>query len=217
MKDNSSGGDAVTAIEDLVARLESLEGSRIVAIIGPPGSGKSTLASEISRMLSRPHQIVPMDGFHYPQEILRQLGRRERMGAPDTFDATGLATLLTRVVARDETVLFPDFDRTIEEPVPDAIEVTPEHELVILEGNYLLLDQHDWPQVGAFVEVAIYIDIPDEIRMERLIDRHIRFGKDPEHARAWVESVDVPNARTIEATAHRADIHYRPQTTASGR
>ena len=205
--------EVIENVEGLAARLETLEDARIVAIIGPPGSGKSTLATELSKALTRPHQVVPMDGFHYPQEVLRQLGRRERMGAPDTFDAAGLATLLARVVEREENVRFPDFDRTVEEPVPDVIEVVPEHELVILEGNYLLLDQHDWPQVGALVELAIYIDIPEDTRMERLIERHVRFGKDPEHAKAWVESVDVPNARTIEATAGRADIHYRPVVT----
>lgn len=205
--------EVIDYVEGLAVRLEALDGPRIVAIIGPPGSGKSTLAEDLSRSLRRPHQVVPMDGFHYPQAVLRQLGRRERMGAPDTFDAAGLAELLSRVVARKEKVRFPDFDRTIEEPVPDVIEVTPEHELVILEGNYLLLDQHDWPQVGALVELAIYIDIPEDTRMERLIERHVRFGKDPDHAKAWVESVDVPNARTIEATAGKADIVYRPVVT----
>lgn len=205
--------DVLENFEMLVARLEALDGVRIVAIVGPPGSGKSTLAGEVSSALRRPHQVVPMDGFHYPQAVLRQLGRRERMGAPDTFDAEGLAELLERVVAREESVLFPDFDRTIEEPVPDVIEVTPDHELVLLEGNYLLLDAHDWPRVRAMVELGIYIDIPDATRMERLIERHVRFGKDPDHARAWVESVDVPNARTIEKTAALADIVYRPALT----
>lgn len=185
-------------------------GARIIAIVGPPGSGKTTLAGELSTHLSVSHRVVPMDGFHYPQDTLRSLGRRDRMGAPDTFDTAALAGLLGEVRQRSAPVAFPDFDRVVEEPVAHAITVLPEHELVIVEGNYLLLDDPDWAPIGELLDLSIYVDLPRELRLTRLTDRHVAFGKTPREAQEWVSRVDEPNARLIEATKTRASALYQP-------
>jgi pantothenate kinase len=134
------------------------------------------------------------------------------MGAPDTFDTEGLAHLLGAVQGRVGTVLFPDFDRTIEEPVPDSITVHPDDQVVILEGNYLLVDDENWARIGALLDLCVYVDIPHDVRRERLIRRHISFGKNAEHATEWVERVDEANARVIESTQARAHAIYRPET-----
>ena len=185
--------------------------ARIVGIVGPPGSGKTSVAGELPLHLTVPHCVVPMDGFHYPQEKLRAMGRRDRMGAPDTFDTTALAELLVRVSERLEPVVFPEFDRTIEEPIPGSITVMPEDELVILEGNYLLVDDADWALIGELLDLCVYVDIPEDVRLQRLTKRHVDFGKSPSDATEWVARVDQANARVIEATKGRANALYQPR------
>lgn len=201
----------LTTPSQLATWLTSNLDNRIVAIVGPPGSGKTTLAGELSTQLTVPHCVVPMDGFHYPQETLRSLGRRDRMGAPDTFDTRALALLLGEVRQRRAPVAFPDFDRTIEEPVPHAITVLPEHELVIVEGNYLLMQDADWAPVGELIDHSIFVDLPRELRLHRLTARHVVFGKTENEAHEWVSRVDEANAQLIEATKTTASALYQPQ------
>ena len=195
---------------EIAAWLSTRPDARIVGIVGPPGRGKTTVAATLSPCLSVPHCVVPMDGFHYPQKTLRALGRRDRMGAPDTFDTKALAELLVRVTQRLEPVVFPEFDRTVEEPVPGSITVMPEDELIIVEGNYLLVDDDDWIRIGQLLDVCIYVDIPEDVRLERLTRRHVDFGKSTSEATEWVARVDQANALVIEATKFRADALYRP-------
>lgn len=201
---------ALHTVDDIVQWLAESPPHRVLGIIGPPGSGKSTLAKDLSSALTIQHTVVPMDGFHYPQDTLRALGRRERMGASDTFDAAGLSELLTEVGRRDKVVVFPEFDRTIEEPVPGSIVVSPDDELIILEGNYLLVNDDTWSSIGAFLDLSIYVDIPEDVRVARLIDRHVTFGKNPTDATEWVHRVDQANARVIEATKDAATALYQP-------
>ncbi len=186
--------------------------ARIVGIVGPPGSGKTSVAQELTKYLTVTHCVVPMDGFHYPQETLRAMGRRDRMGAPDTFDTKALAHLLARVSERLEPVVFPEFDRTIEEPIPGSITVMPEDELVILEGNYLLVDDADWALIGELLDLCVYVDIPEDVRLQRLTKRHVDFGKSPSDATEWVQRVDQANARVIEATKARANAIFQPKS-----
>ncbi|MDP9027312.1 MAG: nucleoside/nucleotide kinase family protein, partial [Actinomycetota bacterium] len=130
-----------------------------------------------------------------------ELGRRERMGAPDTFDVEGLAAVLRELgLDGTETVTAPGFDRSIEEPVPGAISIGRTIRTVYIEGNYLLL----WDSVAELLDESWYLQLDDEVRRARLVARHVTFGKTPEEARAWVAAVDDPNARVIAASAARA-------------
>jgi pantothenate kinase len=112
----------------------------LVGIVGPSGAGKSTIAAELVARI--PHAaLLPMDGFHLPQSELRRLGRRDRMGAPDTFDVDAFLTTPQAFRNDGEAVTAPGFNRAIEEPVPGAITISPSfRKVVIIEGNYLLLD-----------------------------------------------------------------------------
>ncbi len=132
------------------------------------------------------------------------------MGAPDTVDTKALAHLLARVSERLKPVVFPEFDRTFEEPIPGSITVMPEDELVILEGNYLLVDDADWARIGELLDLCLYVDIPEDVRLQRLTKRHVDFGKSPSDATEWVARVDQANARVIEATKVRANALYQP-------
>ncbi len=192
-----------------LARLDALlaGGQRqLLGLVGPPGAGKSTLATALQA--ARPHhsQIVPMDGFHLAQVELQRLDRQARKGAPDTFDAWGFAALLQRLRAQQdgETVYAPDYRRELEEPVAGAIAVLPGTPLLIVEGNYLLLDDGPWAGVRSLLDEVWYVDVDDALRRERLVARHQRFGRSPQAALDWVAQTDEPNARRIAAGRERA-------------
>ena len=177
-------------------------GRRILGIAGEPGAGKSTIAATLAAQLGA--SLLPMDGYHLPQAELRALGRRERMGAPDTFDVHGFITTL-RELRAGGTVHAPSFDREVEEAVADSIVIQPEVATVIVEGNYLLLDSGGWGDVAPLLDVTFFVSVSHGIRLARLIARHERFGKTPEQARAWSLGPDEANAELIRATAPRAD------------
>jgi len=199
----------VTEVETLIARAREFgrrERRTILGIAGPPGGGKSTLAQAVVAAVGSGAVRVPMDGFHLAQAELVRLGRRERMGAPDTFDALGYIALLRRLRERTEDVVYaPEFRREIEEPIAGAIAVPPEVPLVVTEGNYLLL----WDEVRALLDEAWYVEMEEATRLEWLIARHVEFGKTPEEAEAWVMRSDQRNADVVAGTRDRADLVVR--------
>jgi pantothenate kinase len=197
------------SLEEVVAVIPP--GRAIVGIVGPPGAGKSTIAAQLVERLPSAG-LLPMDGFHLPQAELRRLGRRDRMGAPDTFDLDGFLSVLA-AVASGTPALAPAFDREIEEAVPGAITISPELRTVVVEGNYLLLDSGGWERAAPFFDATFYVDVPHDIRIARLIERHIRYGKTPDAAAAWSLGPDEQNALIIGATAARADHVIRLPST----
>ena len=201
-------------IEDrFIARLEQLiaDGKRrILGLVGAPGAGKSTVAQAILEALADRAVIVPMDGFHLANVELERLGRASRKGAEETFDSAGYVALLGRLRAQrsDEVIYAPTFRREIEEPIAGAIPVMPDTPLVITEGNYLLLDRGHWSGVRPLLDEAWYVDVDPELRRQRLVERHMRFGRDEVAARKWVQQTDEVNAVLIESTRARADLVF---------
>ena len=200
--------------ESYLVRLRELTkaGKRVmVGLVGAPGSGKSTVAEALLQSFPESSQVVPMDGFHLANVELKRLGRAGRKGAPDTFDSAGYADLLKRLrnQAADEIVYAPEFRREIEEPIAGAIPVFPQTELIITEGNYLLLNEGHWAKVPALLDEIWYVDVDDELRIKRLTNRHEQFGRSKEEAIAWVMNTDEPNARVISANKSKADLLFR--------
>jgi len=196
---------------DLVARAAALaqDGTRrILGIAGAPGAGKSTVARQVVDALGPDRaRLVGMDGFHLANAELERLGRRDRKGAPDTFDAAGYVALLARLRTAGEPVVYaPAFRREIEEPIACAVPVPREVPLVVTEGNYLLVDDERWGAVRGLLDEAWFLVADESLRVERLIRRHIAFGKPPDVAREWVLRSDERNAKLIAPTRARADL-----------
>lgn len=197
----------MTELIDRARELAAAGQRRILGITGCPGAGKGTVAHAVSAALGARAVVVPMDGFHLAEAELHRLGRRDRKGAPDTFDAAGYVALLRRLrQPSDEVVYAPEFRRELEESVAGAIAVPPEADLVITEGNYLLLKRPPWGEIRELLDEAWFLAPDDGLRRKRLIDRHIRYGKTAEQARTWVLGSDEANAGLISPTRECADL-----------
>lgn len=184
-------------------------GRALLGIVGCPGAGKSTLSDAITGRVPS-SVVVPMDGFHMLNEDLVRLGRRDRKGAPDTFDAAAYVAMLDSVRRQtSEVITAPRYDRAASAPVPDAIAVAPDVALVITEGNYLLVDESPWNAVRPLLDEVWFVDVDDAIRVPRLIARHIEFGKSADEALEWVLRSDEANAKVVAATRDRADVVVR--------
>jgi pantothenate kinase len=184
--------------------LATRPGRTLLGICGPPGAGKSTIAAHVTGAVGPDRAVVvPMDGFHLAQRVLDELDISDRKGAPDTFDRHGFVALLHRLRAAIEPVVYaPSFDRTIEEPINAAIAVPASTPLVIVEGNYLLA----WTDVASLLDEVWYVDPGDTLRRERLVERHVQFGRSRADAEAHALGSDERNAELVarnRSAAHR--------------
>ncbi|KQU70537.1 MULTISPECIES: nucleoside/nucleotide kinase family protein [unclassified Phycicoccus] len=192
----------------------TLEGRRrVLGISGAPGAGKTTLVLAVLAAAAADPRLagrvahVPMDGYHLPNAELDRLGRRHRKGAPDTFDVEAYAATLTTARATPRAALWaPSFDHGVGEPEPDSIEVPVGADLVLTEGNYLLLPDGGWPTVRAELDEVWFCDLAAEQRRARLVDRHVLTGREVDDAEAWVDRSDEANARLVVTGRDRADV-----------
>ncbi|MGD0093264.1 MAG: nucleoside/nucleotide kinase family protein [Planctomycetota bacterium] len=196
------------SLDAAVERAQALlgHGRKILGIVGKPGSGKSTVAKLLSARLGPSTRVVPMDGYHLSNTVLRELGRAARKGALDTFDALGYTKLLRRIKSEPHSVIYyPVFHREIEESIAAEGVVSPAVELVITEGNYLLYPRDGWDGAREVLDESWYVDVDDEVRVQRLIQRRQHLGSTLEEAIAWTTGSDETNAQVIGKTRQFAD------------
>jgi pantothenate kinase len=200
-------------IPQLVQRALALAASgrrRVLGITGTPGAGKSTITQALLAALGDRAVAVGMDGFHLANAELVRLGRRDRKGAPDTFDVDGYVALLDRLSGQTRGVIYaPLFDRDLEESIGSAVAVAADIPLVITEGNYLLHDQDGWDAVAAHLDEVWYLDVEADERQRRLVARRLSHGHPADEAAAWVRDVDERNAVVVERARERADLVVR--------
>jgi len=192
---------------DIMSRLDGGSSVVTVGICGAPGAGKSYMATALKRALvlqGVKTMVIPMDGFHLSSTQLAQLGLTQRKGAPDTFDVAGFVSLLDRITNRhpSDVIFAPEYDRTIHEPVAARVRIGPETRVVLVEGNFLLLDRPGWRDVGPHLSISWFLDVPAIIREDRLVQRHMDAGRSYDEAVAWVHDVDRPNADML----HRIQV-----------
>ncbi len=201
----SSIDEALSRIKDLALKHS---GRFIIGIVGKPGAGKSTLTSHLIENLPKDSvSLVPMDGYHLSNLQLKNLGLTDRKGAFNTFDSNGYVSLLKRInTETDQDIYYPVFHREIEESYAADGVVLANTKIVLTEGNYLLFDKAGWEKVAAELTEIWYININDDVRIDRLVKRHEFYGKDKESALNWATGTDEINAKIVESTAARADV-----------
>lgn len=214
--------DAVLALIEraLIERTQPSGKRLLIAIAGPPGSGKSTLASEVVERLNAESggepraALLPMDGFHLDNEILRARGLLARKGAPETFDAKGLVELVRQVRAAEADTSYPLFDRALDCALPDAGLLKATTPIVVIEGNYLLLDTPPWQALAELFDASVFLAPPIEALEERLVQRWLSFGFSPAAATAKAQDNDLKNAATVLDNSRRADLLLTQQDSA---
>lgn len=184
----------------------------LLALAGGPGAGKSTAAARLLLDADRADVsavVVPMDGFHLAHSVLERRSMTEVKGAPETFDAHGFIALVERIHAQrpgDPTIWAPEFRREIEDAVAGAIEVPADAQLVIVEGNYVLLDEEPWARLAPLFDVAWLLEPSEEHRVSRLVARHEAYGSDADEARRRALGSDQTNAERVQAKSQRPGV-----------
>lgn len=176
----------------------------LVGLAGAPGAGKSTLAAALAGRLPAA-RVVPMDGFHYDNAVLEARGLLARKGAPETFDVAGFLHLLKRLRTEDE-VAIPVFDRAIDLARAGADVVLPRDRVLIVEGNYLLLDRTPWTELRPLFDLTVFLEVPEAELERRLVQRWLDHGLAPDAARARALGNDIPNARHVARHSARAEL-----------
>lgn len=202
--------------EDLTRGIAECDPSHrtVVAIAGAPGSGKSTLAERLVSCLNEGAEgyaaLLPMDGYHYDDRILIERGLRARKGAPETFDVLGLVHMLDRLRRNlDDEIAVPVFDRDLEISRAGARLIPRAVRILIVEGNYLLLDQDPWSRLCPLFDITVVVEVPEDTLRQRLIARWRGYGLTPQEIEAKVEGNDLPNGRYVMSKSRPADFVLR--------
>jgi pantothenate kinase len=201
--------------------LQRAKGSRLLAMLAaPPGAGKSTLLSFLEHLSKEREELgnlqaIGMDGFHRRQEYLlshtvlrdgEEIPMVKIKGAPVTFDLEHLTESVKRI-ADGEVCGWPVYNRLLHNPTENALTVSGE--IVLLEGNYLLLETAGWSGLKQYADYTISVRTEEPFLRERLIDRRIQTGVDPEAATRFVDFSDMPNVRLCLQKTAAADLQLR--------
>lgn len=197
---------------DLVSRILATEagGARtMIAIAGPPAAGKSSISERLqTEFAAEGAEILPMDGFHYDNAVLDQLGLRQRKGAPQTFDFDNFELTLRRVRESAQNVAVPTFDRALDLSRAGARLIAPATRYVIVEGNYLLLDRAPWSGLARLFDLTVFLTAPRAELERRLLKRWADLSYPDEYAVAKVRGNDMPNVDLVLEHSISADVTW---------
>lgn len=209
------------AVLNLIAQTTRPGQRVVIGITGPPGSGKSTLALDVVERLNTEAgnglraALLPMDGFHLDNEVLAERGLLPRKGAPETFDTAGLVRLVRRVRDGGADIRYPLFDRKEDRCLTDAGLLKAETPIVVVEGNYLLLDAPPWDVLRGLFDATVFLAPSIETLEERLIERWLSFGFSSEEAAEKARGNDLKNACLVLKYSRTADLLLSQQTKAT--
>lgn len=195
----------------------------IVGVAGPPASGKSTLAEFVVRALNKEGKTVapmaallPMDGYHLDNRLLESRGLLARKGAPETFNAYGFCEVVKRLSVAKRETFHPKFDRQMDLAIANSIAIHPETPVVVVEGNYLLLTSQPWSSLREVFTATVFVCPSMEDLRDRLQQRWIKHGLDPQTAMLRVTGNDLPNAELVVRESHEADLRLSQNYTEFG-
>lgn len=185
----------------------------VVALAGPPGAGKSYRSERLRECIEVTlpgHAVVmPMDGYHFDNAVLEPDGLMPIKGAPHTFDVDSLRVDLERIRRTDRPVAVPVFDRPLDLARAGGRLITLAYRIVIVEGNYLLLDQSPWSELHRLFDLTVMLDVADDVLEQRLFERWLDLGQQAAGALAKARHKDMPNARLVKTTSILPDLVWR--------
>lgn len=204
----------VMAVIELINKRVQTGERMIVAIAGPPASGKTTLAEAVVERLNtagsggEPQRaaVLPMDGFHLDNETLQARGLMDRKGAVETFDATGFCAAIRAILEEGGVQHLPGFDRDEDRVIPNQIRIAEEAQVIVTEGNYLLLDHSPWRELRPMFAASVFVKAPIEVLRDRLLERWLDQNLSQQEAQKRVTNNDLPNALHVLSRSVYADL-----------
>jgi len=205
----------------LAAHLLSAQSGKrqLVAVAGPPGCGKTSFATLLVALMNAERAaeiavLMGLDGWHYANTYLEAhtlccgpeiLTLRQIKGAPQTYDVASAHACLERARS-GETVKFPVYSRERHDPLPDRGIIAPHHRIVVVEGNYLLLQEEPWRQFHPLFDLCVLLTAPRPALLEALRQRHLRGGKTVAATEQQIARVDLPNIANVLNNSIRPDV-----------
>lgn len=213
----------VARVSDLIKGRMRDRARTLVAIAGPPASGKSTLAEAVVRSLNNAHPgpvpfaaLLPMDGYHLDNRLLTARGLLHRKGAPETFDAAGFTSAVRKLRVTQRETFYPAFDRSLDLSIANAIAIHPDTPVIVVEGNYLLLNAPPWASIRDAFSVTVFVSPPMHVLKDRLVQRWIDHGLDAAAALRKTMGNDLPNAERVIRDSGGADMRVSDDDKAFG-
>ncbi len=192
----------------------------MVCVAGPPGSGKTIFATLLVSVINiiqgyESAVYVGLDGWHYPNAYLEtqttmvdgnSFPLSKIKGAPENpFDFSAAFSCLQRI-RQGGKVSFPIYSRKLHDPIPDKGTVQPYHQIIIVEGNYLLLDEDPWRLFFPLFDIRIFLDVETRYLLDGLRERHQRGGKSLHLIEQHMRRVDLPNILKVKPGIHKAQV-----------